>query len=219
MVGCDRGGGSVSGRGHVVVRAAVRPAQSLFRVVVVRGWRRTRQRQRQSADNNNKTTPRRRRRGAAAVSTAARPRLRRDQRFVRSGRLTASRPPSLFARAHRPPQEHATTEHPPPVAGPDEPDRVPDAARLAGVEGRAGFGYTGRPVVYRARRDRRQHSRRGRRVQQLQAPVADQHVHRFAGRVRPHGRRGRIAVQCHLGGVQGNHNTIIILLLLLLLSW
>jgi len=50
------------------------------------------------------------------------------------------------------------------VAGPDEPDRVPDAARLAGVEGRAGFGYTGRPVLYRASRDRRQHSRRGRRV-------------------------------------------------------
>jgi len=81
---------------------------------------------------------------------------------------------------------------------------VPDAARLAGVEGRAGVGNLGRPVFHRTHRDRRQHARRGRRVQQLQAPVAHQHLHRFAGRVRPHGRRGRVAVQCHLGGVQGN---------------
>jgi len=90
------------------------------------------------------------------------------------------------------------------VAGPDEPDRVPDAARLAGVERRAGVEHPGRPVFHRAHRDRRQHARRGRRVQQLQAPVAHQHVHRFTGCVRPHGRRGRVAVQRHLGGVQGN---------------
>lgn len=85
--------------------------------------------------------------------------------------------------------------------GPDEPDRVPDAARLAGVEGRAGVGCPGRPVVHRSHRHRRQHAGRGRRVQQLQAALAHQHVHRVAGRVRLDGRRGRAAVQRHLGGV------------------
>jgi len=98
------------------------------------------------------------------------------------------------------------------VAGPDEPDRVPDAARLAGVERRAGVEHPGRPVFHCAHRDRRKHARRGRRVQQLQAPVAHQHVHRFAGRVRPHGRRGRVAVQRHLGGVQGNDMLLLLLL-------
>lgn len=88
--------------------------------------------------------------------------------------------------------------------GPDEPDRVPDAARHAGVERRAGVGRTGRTFVHRAHRDRRQHAGRGRRLQQFQAPVAHQHVHRVAGRVRPDGRRCRVTVQRHLGGVQGN---------------
>jgi len=93
------------------------------------------------------------------------------------------------------PRLQTNAKHPPPpVAGPDEPDRVSDAARLAGVERRAGVGHPGWPVIHRAHRDRRQHARRGRRVQQLQAPVAHQHVYRFAGRVRPHGWRGRVAV-------------------------
>lgn len=84
-----------------------------------------------------------------------------------------------------------------------------DAPRLAGVEGGACVGRPGRPVVHRAHRYRRQHARRGRRIQQFQTPFAHQHVHRVPGRVRPDGRRGRLTVQRHLGGVQGIYSNFV----------
>lgn len=90
------------------------------------------------------------------------------------------------------------------MVGPDESDRVPSSARLACVERRAGVGRTDRPGVHRAHRHRREHARRSRRVQQLKIAIAHQHVHRVVGRVRPVGRSSRVAVQRHLGGVQGN---------------
>lgn len=99
------------------------------------------------------------------------------------------------------------------MAEPDEPVRLPDAARHAGVERRASFGRPCRPVVHRAHRHRRQHARRGRRVQQFQAAFAHQHVHRVAGRLRPDGWRGRVTVQRHLGSVQGNRSKIVIIII------
>jgi len=83
VVGCDRGGGSVGGRGHVVVYG--RSTGS----VAVRG-RRVRLASGDNSNNNNNNnnqnntdnTEAAAAAGAAAVATAARPRLRRDRRYV-----------------------------------------------------------------------------------------------------------------------------------------
>lgn len=96
--------------------------------------------------------------------------------------------------------------------GPDESDRVPSSARLACVERRADVGLPDRPGVHRAHCHHRKLAHRGRRVQQRKTAVANQHVHRVAGRVRPNGRRGRVAVQRHLGGVRGNYDYYFIII-------
>lgn len=124
VVDCDRGGGSVGGRGHVVVCG--RSSGS----VAVRG-RRVRLVSSDNCNNNNHNNTNNTEEaaaGAAAVPTAVRPRLRRDRRYV------------ALARWPRRGDHHcpwAPTGHPERTRTVHRPSTLTDVRRTPAAGGRA----------------------------------------------------------------------------------